>query len=81
MNAAHATGTSPLLRLNDKNTTLTFLIDTGAALSVLPAGRSDRFKKGDVTLRAANNSIINTYGSVNPRFRPPTPTSLEIFSS
>ena len=35
----------------------------GAALSVLPAGRSDRFKKGDVTLRAANNSIINTYGS------------------
>ena len=63
MNAAHATGTSPLLRLNDKNTKLNFLIDTGAALSVLPAGRSDRFKKGDVTLRAANNSIINTYGS------------------
>ena len=30
---------------------------------MLPAGRSDRFKKGDVTLRAANNSIINTYGS------------------
>ena len=63
MNAAHATGTSPLLRLHDRNSKLNFLIDTGAAISVFPAGRSDRFKKGDVTLRAANNSIINTYGS------------------
>ena len=61
--AAHATGPSPLLRLYDKNTKLKFLIDTGVALSVLPAERSDRFKKSDVTLRAANNSIINTYGS------------------
>ena len=57
------TGPSPLLRLYDKNTKLNFLIDTGAALSVLPAGRSDGFKKGGVTLQAANNSIINTYGS------------------
>lgn len=67
MNAAHATGPSPLLRLYDMNTKLNFLIDTEAALSVLPAGQSDsvsdRFKKGDVTLRAANNSIINTNGS------------------
>lgn len=67
MNAAHATGPSPFLRLYDKNTKLNFLIDTEAALSVLPAGQSDsvsdRFKKGDVTLRAANNSIINTNGS------------------
>lgn len=63
MNAAHATGPSPLLRLYDKNTKLNLLIDTGAALRVLPAGRSDRLKKGDVTLRAANNSIINTCGS------------------
>ena len=45
------------------NTKLNFLIDTGAALSVLPAGRSDRFKKGNATLRAANDSIINNYGS------------------
>lgn len=63
MNAAHVSGTSPLLRLYDKNTKLNFLIDMGAAISVFPAGRSDHFKKGDVTLRAANNSIINTYGS------------------
>ena len=63
MNTAHVTGTSPLLQLYDKNTKLNFLIDTGAALSVLPAGRSDRFKKGDIILQAANNSIINTYGS------------------
>ena len=63
MNTAHLTGTSPLLRLHDKNTKLNFLIDTGAALRALPAGQSDCFKNGDVTLRAANNSIINTYGS------------------
>ena len=41
-----------------------FLIDKGAAPSLFPAGQSDRFKKGDVTLGVANISIINTrYGS------------------
>ena len=62
MNVAHSTGTSRLLRLLDKNSTQQFLIDTGAEVSVVPAGRSDRWIKGDVTLRAANNSFINTYG-------------------
>ena len=62
VNAAHATGKSCLLRLFDKNTKQNFLIDTGAEISVFPAGRSDRLHKTDVTLRAANNSIISTYG-------------------
>ena len=62
VNAAQATGKSCLLRLFDKNTKQNFLIDTGAEISVFPAGRSDRLHKTDVTLRAANNSIISTYG-------------------
>lgn len=62
MNAAHTTGSSQLLRVFDKNSKLHFLIDTGAEISVFPAGRADRFHKSDVTLRAANNSTINTYG-------------------
>ena len=62
MNAAHTTGSSQLLRVFDKNSKLHFLIDAGAEISVFPAGRADRFHKSDVTLRAANNSTINTYG-------------------
>ena len=62
VNAAHATGPSRLLRLFDSNSKQRFLIDTGAEVSVFPASRSDRLHKGDVTLRAANNSFINTYG-------------------
>lgn len=62
VNAAHTTGHSCLLRLFDKNSQQTFLIDTGAEISVFPAGRSDRLHKRDLTLRAANNSPINTYG-------------------
>ena len=62
VNAAHTTGSSQLLRVFDKNSKLHFLIDTGAEISVFPAGRADRFHKSDVTLRAANNSTINTYG-------------------
>ena len=62
MNAAHTTGSSQLLRVFDKNSKLHFLIDTGAEISVFPAGRADRFHKSDFTLRAANYSTINTYG-------------------
>ena len=62
VNAAHATGTSHLLRLFDNNSKQQFLIDTGAEVSVFPARRSDRLTQGDVILRAANNSSINTYG-------------------
>ena len=62
MNAAHATGNSSLLKLFDKNSKRYFLVDTGAEVSVYPASRVDRLNKSHVTLRAANNSFINTYG-------------------
>ena len=62
MNAAHTTGRSSLLKLLDKNSKRYFLVDTGAEISVYPAGRADRLNKSNVTLRAANNSFINTYG-------------------
>ena len=62
VNAAHTSGSSQLLSVFDKKSKLHFLIDTGAEISVFPAGRADRFHISDVTLRAANNSTINTYG-------------------
>ena len=62
VNAAHTTSSYQLLRVFDKKSKLHFLIETGAEINVFPAGRADRFHKSDVTLRAANNSIINTYG-------------------
>ena len=62
MNAAHTTGQSSLLKLFDKNSKLYFLVDTGAEVSVYPACRADRLNKRNVTLRAANNSFISTYG-------------------
>ena len=61
VNAAYTTGTC-LLRLFDNNSKQQFLIDTGAEVSVFPARRSDRLNKGNITLRAANNSSIPTYG-------------------
>ncbi len=61
LNAAQGTG-SCLLKLFDKNSKHCFLIDTGAEVSVFPAKRADRLNKSNVTLRAANNSFINTYG-------------------
>ena len=63
MNAAHSTGKSHLLRLFDSNIRQYFLVDTGSEISVFPATRSNRLHKTDLTLRAANNSTINTYGS------------------
>ena len=62
MNSAHPTGTSRLLRLFDHNSRQQFLIDTGAEISVFPARRPDRLRKSSTTLRAANNSLIHTYG-------------------
>ena len=72
---AQANGTSPLSRCHDKNTKLLFFIYTGAALGVSPAGRSARFKKGDVTLPAARDSFINRllFSTVSPRFWASTP--------
>ena len=54
---------SGLLRLKDNNTGITFLIDTGAEYSVLPATPTDRARgTNGLDLQAANNSSIQTYG-------------------
>ena len=50
------------LKLFGKNSKRYFLVDTGAEISVYPANGVDRLNKSHVTLRAANNSFINTYG-------------------
>lgn len=52
-----------LFTITDSNTKTRFLVDTGAQYSVLPATTRERTQgPADVTLRAANSTIINTYG-------------------
>ena len=62
VNAAQPTGTSHLLRLFDKNTGQYFWLIQGLRSVPFPASRSHRLNKIDFTIRAANNSTINTYG-------------------
>ncbi|XP_043192728.1 uncharacterized protein LOC122365524 [Amphibalanus amphitrite] len=58
---------SGLLRLKDNNTGITFLIDTGAEYSVLPATPTDRARgTNGLDLQAANNSSIQTYVPPEP---------------
>lgn len=55
--------TSRLFFVQDKNTGLRFLVDTGAAVSVLPVtAMSTKPQRANVTLQAANKSAIATYG-------------------
>ena len=55
---------SRLLYLTDRHSEHRFLIDTGAEVSVFPASRQDkRSHKEGIHLKAANNSIIRTYGT------------------
>ncbi len=46
----------------DAPTNLYFLIDTGADVSVVPAGKGDKKATNDLQLYAANNSVISTFG-------------------
>ena len=55
---------SKLLYVADKNHKCKYLIDTGAAVSVLPKSCANRISDTDcLPLVAANNTTINTYGS------------------
>ena len=55
--------TSRLLHIHDPTNHLTFLIDTGAAVSVLPPTATDRkFPQPHFHLVAANGSKIFTFG-------------------
>lgn len=55
--------TSRLFYVTDKIAGHRFLVDTGAEVSVVPAGRLDRQRSQKTApLQAANSSTINTYG-------------------
>ena len=57
---------SKLLYVADKNHKRKYLIDTGAAVSVLPKSCANRISDADcLPLVAANNTTINTYGNSN----------------
>ena len=49
--------------INDRDSNAKFLIDTGAAVSVIPPTKQQKESKGHLTLKAVNGTIINTYGS------------------
>lgn len=50
------------LFITDKKTGLTFLVDTGANVSVLPKTKGTKTKPLPLQLYAANNTLIPTYG-------------------
>ena len=55
---------SKLLYVADKNNKCKYLIDMGAAVSVLPKSCANRISDADcLPLVAANNTTINTYGN------------------
>ena len=55
---------SKLLYVADKRNNCKYLIDTGAAVSVLPKSCANRISDADcLPLVAANNTTINTYGN------------------
>ena len=63
--AANARGPhtrSRLMFVQDKHTNTRFLVDTGADVSVLPPTNSERKHQAGISLQAANNTKINTYG-------------------
>ena len=53
---------SRLCYLYDKSTGARYLVDTGAEVSVLPVGQLDKQHNPTGELKAANGSIIKTYG-------------------
>ena len=64
--ATSVAGPSPIGRLfyvQDRNTSLTFLVDTGAQISIVPPTNAERSAgQGNFCLHAINNSEIPTYG-------------------
>ena len=54
--------TCRLLHVTDHTNKLSFLVDTGAEVSVIPASRADRKHQQDFSLSAVNNTSIATFG-------------------
>ena len=66
MTATNATGALPsrLFFIKDRTSGLRFLVDTGAEISVIPPSNTERKHRQDkLSLQAANNTTIATYGS------------------
>ena len=63
--AADVTGLTPsrLLFVTDTSSSMRFLIDTGAQVSVIPPSSQDKQSPSTLTLQAANNTTISTYGA------------------
>ena len=54
---------SCLFFITDRTTGNKFLVDTGAEVSVIPPSRAERqYRRDSLTLQAANNTSIATYG-------------------
>ena len=55
---------SRLFYIRDKNTGYSFLVDTGAQISVIPPDPKKNHQLSSFTLQAANGSKIETYGEI-----------------
>lgn len=51
-----------LFYITEKSTQLSFLVDSGAEISILPASSSDKKRARGFDLQAANRTTIPTYG-------------------
>ncbi|XP_018653579.1 hypothetical protein Smp_173950 [Schistosoma mansoni] len=57
---------SRLFYVRDRNSGLNFLVDTGAALSIIPQNKTEISRKtSSITLQAANKTKIATFGQKN----------------
>ena len=58
---------SRLFFITDRTTGNKFLVDTGAEVSVIPPSRAERqYRRDSLTLQAANNTSVATYGKRSP---------------
>ena len=51
-----------LFYITDESTQLSFLVDSGAEISILPASSSDKKRARGFDLQAVNRTTISTYG-------------------
>ena len=59
--------TSRLFYVTDRTTSVQYLVDTGAEVSVIPPSHSDQPRQPEhFTLQAVNNTSIKTYGKRSP---------------
>lgn len=62
INCLNNFSTSKRLHIKDRKTGLSFLVDTGSDVSLIPVNSQLKLKADHYVIYAANNSQINTYG-------------------